>query len=199
MSYRFLFILLTIPVFGFIAKDKLVSSDEFLSWYGANRDSLTFDTNIGSLSYQLRYNPVELKLMGALRRNEVSSKKEIQHWYKQNDNYQEFSFKIMSGGHDIFVEYSDDKSAYNEKLFYFIESARFDFSIIREKDTISPVHYQFENTYGNAPFITMYVVFEKGDASNPVKEFYFYDRAFGNMLIPFDIHRLNNLNIPKIK
>ncbi|WP_300665331.1 hypothetical protein [Fluviicola sp.] len=161
---------------------------------------LLFKTDFDGLNYQLRFNPAELKLMAAILRKEVTKeKKDLQNWYKQNDAYDEFSFKISSGEKDLLIQYSDDKEMYNQKLFYLIESAQFDFSIVRKLDTISPTHYQFENNYGNAPFISIYLAFEKAQKDNPVKEFIFNDQVFGNRIIPIDIQKLNTLNIPKIK
>ncbi len=196
---RFAFILLLIPCFAFLAKDKAVSLAEFKSWYTANRASLVFSTDYENLNYQVRYNPAELRLAGAIDRKEITNKSELKQWYKENDTYEEFSFKITSkAGRDLFVEYSETKEEINEKVFYFIEQAKYDFLLIREKDTIAPVHYQFENTYGVAPFVTFYLAFEKSAKDNGVKELIFKDQVLNNKVIPFEIKQLNNLNIPKI-
>ncbi len=197
---RFCFLVWIVPCLGFISFDEKQPFDAFKDWYASNKEMLLFKTDFDGLNYQLRFNPAELKLMAAILRKEVTKeKKDLQNWYKQNDAYDEFSFKISSGEKDLLIQYSDDKEMYNQKLFYLIESAQFDFSIVRKLDTISPTHYQFENNYGNAPFISIYLAFEKAQKDNPVKEFIFNDQVFGNRIIPIDIQKLNTLNIPKIK
>ncbi len=196
---RFYFLCWLIPCLSFVSFDEREPFAAFREWYNSNKHVLVFHTDFDGLNYQLRYNPAELKLMSAIVRDELKGKKELREWYKKNDSYDEFSFKIFTGTHDPLIEYSEDKKEYNEKLFYLLESARYDFSLIRESDTITPVHYQFENNYGNAPFISMYVVFKKATKNNPVKEFLFNDQLFGKRVIPIDIHQLNNLNVPKIK
>ncbi len=196
---RLLFFCWFLPCLSFISYDEKEPYSAFKDWYSSNKEMLAFETDFDGLSYHLNYNPVELKLLSAILRQEVNGKKELQDWYKQNDSYDEFSFKISSTAKDLLIQYSEDKQEYNQKLFYLIESARYDFSIVRELDTIMPIHYQFENNYGNAPFISIYVAFKKASKNNPVKEFLFNDQLFGNRVIPIDIKKLNNLNIPKIK
>lgn len=196
---RLLFIILILPCFAFLTKDRVATADEFKEWYKTNYQSLVFSTDYENLNYQMRYNPAELRLLGAINRKEVKSKTELKQWYKENDIYEEFSFKITSkAGRDLFVEYSDTKEEINEKVFYFVESAKYDFLLVREKDTIAPVHYQFENTYGVAPFVTIYLAFDKSAKDNGVKELIFKDQVLNNAVIPFEIKNLNNLNIPKI-
>ncbi|MDF3028073.1 MAG: hypothetical protein K0S23_2380 [Fluviicola sp.] len=196
---RLLFIIVVLPGFAFLTKDRVATADEFKEWYKTNYQSLVFSTDYENLNYQMRYNPAELRLLGAISRNEVNNKAEIKQWYKENDTYEEFSFKITSkAGRDLFVEYSETKEEINEKVFYFVESAKYDFLLVREKDTIAPVHYQFENTYGVAPFVTIYLAFDKSPKDNGVKELIFKDQVLNNAVIPFEIKNLNNLNIPKI-
>lgn len=196
---RLIFIILILPCFAFLTKDRVATADEFKEWYKANYQSLVFSTDYENLNYQIRYNPAELRLLGAINRKEITSKTELKQWYKENHIYEEFSFKITSkAGRDLFVEYSDTKEEINEKVFYFVESAKYDFLLVREKDTIAPVHYQFENTYGVAPFVTIYLAFDKSAKNNGVKELIFKDQVLNNAVIPFEIKNLNNLNIPKI-
>lgn len=196
---RFGYIVLLIPCLAFLSKDQTVSLAEFKSWYTANRNSLIFSTDYENLNYQLRYNPAELRLAGAIDRKEITNKSELKQWYKENDTYEEFSFKITSkAGRDLFVEYSETKEEINEKVLYFIEQAKYDFLLVREKDTIAPVHYQFENTYGVAPFVTIYLAFDKSTKDNTVKELIYNDQVLNKTLIPFEIKSLNNLHIPKI-
>lgn len=196
---RFGYIALLLPCFAFLVKDQSVSLAEFKSWYIANRDSLVFSTDYENLNYQARYNPAELRLAGAIDRKEITNKSELKKWYKDNDTYEEFSFKITSkAGRDLFVEYSETKEEINEKVFYFIEQAKYDFLLVREKDTIAPVHYQFENTYGVAPFVTIYLAFDKSTKDNTVKELIYNDQVLNHTIIPFEIKSLNNLHVPKI-
>ncbi len=196
---RFGYIVLLIPCLAFLSKDQTVSLAEFKSWYTANRNSLIFSTDYENLNYQLRYNPAELRLAGAIDRKEITNKSELKQWYKENDTYEEFSFKITSKAErDLFVEYSETKEEINEKVFYFIEQAKYDFLLVREKDTLAPVHYQFENTYGVAPFVTIYLAFDKSTKDNMVKELIYNDQVLNKTLIPFEIKSLNNLHVPKI-
>ncbi len=194
-------ILLTVPCLSFLSRDdgQEPSIGAFKEWYLQHKDSLVFKTDFEELNYQLRYNPRELRLMNAIVKKEVVGKKEIASWYKDNSGMEEFSFKISCPKNDILAQYSEDKEEYNKKLFYFIESASFDFLLVRKLDTIAPRHYQFENHYSTVPFITLYLAFDKSTKNNPVRELIFSDQAFSGSIIPLDITRLNNLNIPKIK
>lgn len=188
-----------LPCLAFLTKEKAGNVEAFKEWYKSHYQSLVSSTDYEGLSYQVRYNPTELRLLGAIDRKEIASKGEIKQWYKENDTYEEFSFRITSkSGRDLFIEYSETKEEINEKVFYFIESAKYDFLLVREKDTIAPLHYQFENSYGVAPFVTIYLVFDKTTKDNLVKELIFKDQVFNNMIVPFKISHLNNLNIPKI-
>lgn len=191
----------TVPCLISLSLDggKEPSISEFKEWYMQNKDSLVFKTDFNELDYQLRYNPGELRLMSAILKKEVVGKRAIANWYKENSGMEEFSFRISCPKNDIFAQYSEDKEEYNKKLFYFIESASFDFLLVRKLDTIAPRHYQFENHYSTVPFITVYLAFDKSQKNNPVKELIFNDQAFSGSIIPLDIKRLNNLSIPKIK
>jgi hypothetical protein len=180
-------------------KDKgTFNTSDFIEWYKLNADSTQFTQKWDDITYTLKFMPKELKLMRQLHFEEIKTKKELNSWYKQNDEMLEFNLKIEGNSKNLLTDYSSDETAYQDKLFYFIESAQADLKLVIEGDTLIPFHYQFENHYGNAPFVTLYFAF-KVSKNQKIKELIFNDYAFSGIEIPFVINRLNNLNIPKIK
>lgn len=183
---------------SFIKDKGTFNTSDFIEWYKLNADSTQFSQKWEDITYTLKFMPKELKLMRELHFEEIKTKKELNSWYQKNDEMFEFNLKIEGNSKNLLADYSLDETAYQDKLFYFIESAQADLKLVIDGDTIIPFHYQFENHYGNAPFVNLYFAF-KVSKNQKIKELIFNDYAFSGIEIPFVINRLNNLNIPKIK
>ncbi|MNE18080.1 hypothetical protein D3C80_1110920 [compost metagenome] len=106
------------PCLAFLTKEKTGNVEGFKEWYKSHYQSLVSSTDYEGLSYQIKYNPTELRLLGAIDRKEVNNKGEIKQWYKENDTYEEFAFRITSkSGRDLFVEYCSISSNPQNMIF----------------------------------------------------------------------------------
>jgi hypothetical protein len=174
----------------------------FKEWYGAHHEQLLFTQTAGDLAFELRYLPNEVTICQQLLQQKTVSKKQLKGLYEQYDTYDAYSFKILSpDGSDLLISQSADKAEYQEKQFYLIESVREDFRLIRDNDTLRPIHCTFENNYGTAPFVLLHLVFEKAPKGSRAErlQLLYTDQLFTSDTLVFDCRSLLHLQIPKIK
>ena len=173
--------------------------EKFKDWYGTNSSFLQLSQELNGFEVSVRYLPEELNVIREISKKSDVSKQEIKELYKKYSGTYEFSFKVSrSGVQDLLTHLSIDNSDYENRLFYLIESIGSDFTLVTTNGDLKPVNCHFENNYGNAPFLTFHLSFEKLPGEN-LKNFVYQDQTFGLETAVFDLEQIEKLTIPKIK
>lgn len=180
---------------GVIEESKELSKNEYINWVDKN---LTKKKELKNISYELKYTPVEYKL---LKNTNYTDKNKFNNDIKDYKDSQYFTFKIMI---------SDEKTSpmkYNlnteQEYFARVEYLSFgiinDIYMIDDQDTLSCQLNYFERNYDLAPYIIESLTFELKNSNYKGDKLLIYnDRLFGNGIIKFRFNVEELKRTPKV-
>lgn len=172
---------------------------EYYEWISKPSNGLVkeFENNFFKLSVQ--YKPVEYMVATENKREKLTNE-QFQEAIDLKNELQYFNIKIESKtGEEVLKTNIQSEEDYYLRTNYFLGDFENDLLLIEGKDTLSPVLYHFERTYGALPFNTISIAFKNISNNKYDKEFLLLDRALGFDLQQFFFLEKDINNIPGLK
>ncbi len=180
--------------------DETMTLKEFTGWCADKENKLAKEKTISGIRFKLSYLPAEIMALLELR----SEHYDFEKFLKTRDTYLEmvyFNFKIeATDGTGELLKYKLESPAqYEARVKYLSFDMQNDLCLVQGNDTLLPGLYQFERTFGVAPYATVMLAFDakKLDKSKGFTLVY-NDRLFETGLIKFSYSDKQLINLPNI-
>lgn len=196
-AYIFLFFLLT--ALYSCSKGKL-DGDDYANYIENKNNPLNKEKQIGDLSFQLQYCPLEYLLMKEFKTTHLSHKI-IDQRKKENDSLLYFRLRIKGkdqNGDVINYKISSNEDYYT-RLDYLSYGFEENLALANGKDTVFPAIFHFERTYGIAPYADFMMAFKTNPVKDKDMDLLIDDNVFGNGLVKFSYSGKDIENIPTLK
>jgi hypothetical protein len=184
------------------SKKKELNMEAYAQWVENTDNGLCIKKDIQEFEFKLIYKPIDY-ILDYEYKNDAIKKDSILNRRKELNGYQYITFKIKStSGKEIMSEGITVENEYYERLEYFIDAVKDDFTLIDGKDTLPCRVYHFERSYGLSPYNTMVMCFEDPDTNeinNNDKTFLYDDKVLGVGKIAMKISGNDLDNLPTLK
>lgn len=166
---------------------KSFTPKEYFQWAKTPESGLEVNRKGNGVNFSLKFTPVDLLISNELK-NGIITESQYDERKMQLGNLAYFLLKIESGEQDLLMCNVGDEQQYVQRVNYYSLDFQQDIVAVSAGDTIPCVLYQFENSYGIAPYVNISLAFP-GEFMEANKEgeveILIYDRIFLNGLMKF--------------
>ncbi len=185
-------------VYGYSSRllRRSVTSNELILWVKNEDNGLLKSVEIEPYQYKCQYLPLEY-LMARYPNLKVTD--------KQKNNYQnsisfQLEFITNTPGDAILSPDIIGHEKYSERLFYLVSSAKSDFKLVYQSDTLGCVNLNYENPYNLNNNLKVMLEFEsKGKEIQDDLTLIYHDNLLGGGIIKFHFQGSRLKAIPKLK
>ena len=200
--------LISLLLLGFLLINKesnssILDKDEYIKWVEDEKNELVSQQIEGGIKYEVTYCPISYMISKEFRASTVS-KESFDKRSKEMEGLRYFKLRFQrANSNEEVLAYNlqGGQEGYYKRVDYLSYGLEEDLKLVQNgnKDTLLPVLFHFERTYGVAPYIDFVVAFEKDTTvSDPHVVFVLDDKIFGGNVMRFDFNDLKLFNAPKL-
>jgi len=179
---------------------KALSPREYFNWAKSKESGLQQAHSGNGVNFNLKFQPVDLIIANEIK-NEISSEADYERRQRELGNLAYFILKIESGAQDLLMHNLQDEQEYVRRVNYYSLDFQQNIIAVAGTDTIPCVLYQFENSYGVAPYINISLAFPgqfmEANKDQPVQVL-INDQVFGNGILKFDYEQDTFHDLPEL-
>lgn len=179
----------------------LFAPADYVKWIENPANGLKQDHEVKGVHFELQYKPVDYIIANENAKNELSESFHQQRKEKLGDLFY-FSLSLKSGTQDLLMHNLDEEQEYYQRVNYYALDFQQDIKMLIGSDTLPCLMYQFENTYGVAPYIKMSLAFSGKKKEQALKNNFsilIYDRVFGGGWLNYSFDNKKMNAVPEIK
>lgn len=200
------FVNLFLPVACFIAIlfsgcKTLLDPAAYIKWVENPEHGLRQSQVVNGVAFELQYKPVDYIIARENGKPDLSRSFYEKRKEKLGELYY-FSLNLKSGEQDLLMHNINDEQEYYKRVNYYSLDFQQDIKLLCGTDTLACLMYQFENTYGVAPYIRMSIAFSGKKKAELLQKDSFIlieDRVFGGGLLRFPFNSKALDQLPGIK
>lgn len=201
MKSRIPFLTLVLGILLIASCKTLFAPADYVKWVENPDNGLKQDHEVNGVHFELQYKPVDYIIANENGKHELPETFHQQRKEKLGELFY-FSLALKSGTQDLLMHNLNEEQEYYQRVNYYSLDFQQEIKMLIGNDTLPCLMYQFENTYGVAPYIKMSLAFsgkQKEQALQNNFSILVYDRIFGGgwLKYSFDNKKLNA--IPEIK
>jgi len=155
---------LAITIFVGCSKETLKPS-ELINWVNDSENGLIQKQIINDFDFEVLYKPTDYVIALEGRTDQLTEEAYSELKSSVGEmQYLDLKIKSAAENTDALSGAIKSQDDYYERLDYFVTYAYQDIQLVQGEDTLSPLIYHFERTYGLTPYNTILLGFEKTES-----------------------------------
>jgi hypothetical protein len=202
MKRLILYYFLFIATVGLISSCKtLLAPKDYVRWIENPDNGLRQKKDVNGVVFDLQYKPADY----VIARENAKNTLPLSFYNERKEKLGEllyFSLEIKSASQDLLMYDLKEEQEYYRRVNYYSLDFQQDIKLVVGADTLPCLMYQFENTYGTAPYIRMSIAFsgkqrEKIESSDCAV--LLEDRVFGGGLLRYEYQKNKWQSVPAVE
>ena len=173
----------------------------YTQWVESPEHGLKQSKEIGGVQFELQYKPADYIIACENAQQQLAASFHQERKQKLGELLY-FTLALKSGSQDLLMYNLADEKEYLQRVNYYSLDFQQDIKLVVGNDTLPCLLYQFENTYGIAPFVRMSIAFtgkKKEAIASTGAIVLVNDRVFGGGVLPFAFDNDHFESIPEIE
>lgn len=201
MKSRVAYLSITLLLLSAAGCKTLLPPSQYVKWIESADHGLKQEHEVNGVQFDLQYKPADYIIACENGKHELPETFHASRKEKLGELFY-FSLALKSGTQDLLMHNLNNEQEYYQRVNYYSLDFQQDIKMVVGTDTLPCLMYQFENTYGVAPYIKMSLAFsgkKRPDISQKDFTILVNDRVFGGGWLRFPFAHQDLNAIPEIK